>query len=401
MSLNALVYPDPMQNLDMSEKTARLNMCEEQNKDREICRVKSWLTRPRLIDTSYLNAELQSYHRQLKTMFVGADGVLYRKFFQHNGRQFLKQIVIPKHLRQELLHRLHHATTQAHPGIRAVQQEFRLKFYYPNYQEDIEEYIKNCVTCAQLKSVPEKQLRPTMMGVSMKTRFPGDVMQLDLLGAFKPSAGYTHILTAIDVFSKYLFAVPLRRITSKAVKDALTTIFLQHAYIPAKIVTDQGKQFVSSLTHEVMTLFDIKLRPRQRQASTNPGPPGESSCSHQEHPESHGRQRAYRLAQGSRQRGFRAQHSGTPGNKGDPDRNVQGSATNKSPRHAVRGEQFRRPRVRARADPGTQRQTDGTLAKPARPSGEKLHQEQGVLRPVRPGKRTTSTLLLSYPEPGA
>ena len=156
-----------MQNPDMSEKTARLNMSEEQNKDREICRVKSWLTRPRLIDTPYLNAELQSYHRQLKTMFVGADGVLYRKFFHHNGRQFLKQMVIPKYLRQELLHRLHHATTQAHPGIRAVQQEFRLKFYYPNYQEDIEEYIKNCVTCAQLKAVPEKQLRPTMMGVSM------------------------------------------------------------------------------------------------------------------------------------------------------------------------------------------------------------------------------------------
>ena len=66
-------------------------------------------------------------------------------------------------------------------------------------------------------------------------------------------------LTAIDVFSKYLFAVPLRRITSKAVKDALTQIFLQHAYIPAQIITDQGKQFVSSLTHEVMTLFDIKL----------------------------------------------------------------------------------------------------------------------------------------------
>ena len=186
--------------------------------------------------------------------------MLYRRFFKHNGRDFKKQIVVPKHLREELLYRLHHAPTQAHLGVGTVQLEFREKFYYPIHQEDIEKYIRNCITCAQTKPVPGNQLKPAMMGVSMQTAFPGDMMQLDLPGMFTSSNGYAHILTGIDVFSKYLFAVPLRRITSRAVMEALTKILLTDSYIPAQIITDQGRQFISQLTHETMTLFDIDLK---------------------------------------------------------------------------------------------------------------------------------------------
>ena len=36
-------------------------------------------------------------------------------------------------------------------------------------------------------------------------------MEIDLVGPLLESNGFTHILTEIDVFSRYLFAVPLRR----------------------------------------------------------------------------------------------------------------------------------------------------------------------------------------------
>ena len=38
---------------------------------------------------------------------------------------------------------------------------------------------------------------------------PEDAMQIDLLPNFRPSGGYEIVLTAIDVFSHYLFAYPL------------------------------------------------------------------------------------------------------------------------------------------------------------------------------------------------
>ena len=66
-------------------------------------------------------------------------------------------------------------------------------------------------------------------------------------------------MTAIDVFTKYLFAAPLRRVTSQAVAHVLTQIFLRHTYIPKIIVTDEGTQFTSKLMKDVTNLLDIEL----------------------------------------------------------------------------------------------------------------------------------------------
>ena len=37
---------------------------------------------------------------------------------------------------------------------------------------------------------------------------PEDAMQIDLVPGLAPSGGYENIVTAIDVFSRYLFAYP-------------------------------------------------------------------------------------------------------------------------------------------------------------------------------------------------
>ena len=64
-------------------------------------------------------------------------------------------------------------------------------------------------------------------------------MEIDLVGELPNSNGYRYILTACDVFTRYLFAVPLRKTDSQSVIKALTEIFTQHAYVPKKILTDK------------------------------------------------------------------------------------------------------------------------------------------------------------------
>ena len=53
------------------------------------------------------------------------------------------------------------------------------------------------------------------------------------------TAGHTHILTAIDVYSRYLFAVPIKNTSANAVVDGLTSIFARHANLPTEIMTDK------------------------------------------------------------------------------------------------------------------------------------------------------------------
>ena len=259
-TLAALSQEDPMQKYSLMNKNEKLDMGKEQRKDKKLYQVMGWICNKKIPDVKYESSELRALAKQLSNLFITQDGVLLRKFHRHNGRDYDTQIVIPQHLRGEILHRLHNPKTEGHRGVRKTIEECRSRFYWPNYQEDIEAYIANCLTCIQLKPTPEQNIRPPLRGITHETSFPGDMMQIDLIGPFKPSAGYTQVMTAIDVFTKYLFAVPLRKVTARAMTDALTVIFLRHAYIPKILLTDKGSQLTSKLMKEMTTLFDIELR---------------------------------------------------------------------------------------------------------------------------------------------
>ena len=74
----------------------------------------------------------------------------------------------------------------------------------------------------------------------------GDLLQIDLMdfqSLSKFNRGYNFVLTAIDVFSKFAFALPIKRKTAKEVLRALKTIVKDMK--PKKIQSDRGLEFVN------------------------------------------------------------------------------------------------------------------------------------------------------------
>ena len=67
------------------------------------------------------------------------------------------------------------------------------------------------------------------------------------------------MLTAIDVFTKYLIAVPLTNVRADTIASELTSIFLRHSYLPKTILSDLGTSFVSEFLHELTKLLEIQL----------------------------------------------------------------------------------------------------------------------------------------------
>ena len=113
------------------------------------------------------------------------------------------------------------------------------------------------VSCSTLKRVNKKQLNPPLQPISSEQLFPGDVMQIDLVDPFQ-SPIYKYALSGIDVFSKYLFAVPLTSAHAGNVAKALVSLFLQHSYIPTTFLSDLGTSFVAKLQHEFTDLLEIQ-----------------------------------------------------------------------------------------------------------------------------------------------
>ena len=118
--------------------------------------------------------------------------------------------------------------------------------------------IKNCLTCILQKAISNKSLRTFLQPLSSLQSFPGDLLQIDIVGPLS-STLYKYVLAGIDVFSKYLFAVPLTRIRARVIATELTKIFFQHSYIPHTIILDLGTNFVAELMHELAKLLEIKI----------------------------------------------------------------------------------------------------------------------------------------------
>ena len=137
-------------------------------------------------------------------------------------------------------------------------EEFRKRFYFPGFSEFLVSTVKNCLTCPQLKNASIKHQTPPIQQLSSLQSYPGDMMQIDIVGPLK-SPVYKFVLTGIDLFSKYLFAAPMTNTSADTVARELTKVFFTHSYVPKRILSDLGSVFTSKLIHEFTDLLDIQI----------------------------------------------------------------------------------------------------------------------------------------------
>ena len=123
-----------------------------------------------------------------------------------------------------------------------------------------QKWVSNCQICIQTKRINHDLLRTVLLNCPERDLGPEDILQMDILPNLPPSGGYDHIITAMDVFSKYLFAFPVTRITATAVSRVIMDILCKHTYLPTTIITDFGTQFNAQVTHEVAAVFGIEMK---------------------------------------------------------------------------------------------------------------------------------------------
>ena len=73
---------------------------------------------------------------------------------------------------------------------------------------------------------------------------------VDMQEFSKQNNGYKYIITVIDIFSKYAWAVPLKDKTAPSVLEAFNQIFLERR--PTKLQTDQGREFDNKILNKFL-----------------------------------------------------------------------------------------------------------------------------------------------------
>ena len=85
-------------------------------------------------------------------------------------------------------------------------------------------------------------------------------MQIDLVPKLPPSGGYENIVTAMDVFSRFLIANPTSNQDTKTIAKVLINVMTKHVYLPTVFVSDKGTTFMSHVIKEVASVLGITLK---------------------------------------------------------------------------------------------------------------------------------------------
>ena len=204
------------------------------------------------------DSRYRHYCSQIDRLSV-QDDVVLRDYYDETGSVQYRQALLPKHLVSKLLQSLH-GTAHKHPGISKMLYDIRQKYYYPGIAKIVKKWVQGCETCIKDKRIKNPSITPELLNLPEWDLGPEDALQIDLLPNLPPSGGYENVITALDVFSRYLFAYPVADASASTTAKVLIDIMTRHAYLPTTLITDKGTAFTSRLVDEVTKILGIQIK---------------------------------------------------------------------------------------------------------------------------------------------
>ena len=130
--------------------------------------------------------------------------------------------------------------------------------FWPTILSDFINYSKGCQQCQKHGSI---QRIPVVELHSILKSWPFRGHAMDLIGKIYPasSKGHNFVLVATDYFTKWVEAVPLKKVEQKDVIQFIKQHIIHRFGIPQSITTDQGTMFTGDELTYFSKDYDIQL----------------------------------------------------------------------------------------------------------------------------------------------
>uniref|UniRef100_A0A3P9D0G6 Integrase catalytic domain-containing protein n=1 Tax=Maylandia zebra TaxID=106582 RepID=A0A3P9D0G6_9CICH len=135
---------------------------------------------------------------------------------------------------------------------------------------EVARWCQRCERCQVAKDTqPAAQ---SFMGHLLASR-PNEILAIDYTLLEPSRNGLENVLVMTDVFSKYTLAVPTRDQCAATVAQVLVTEWFSKFGVPARIHSDQGRNFESSLIQQLCRFYGI-----EKSHTTPYHPAGNGQC---------------------------------------------------------------------------------------------------------------------------
>uniref|UniRef100_A0AAQ4QQF4 Gypsy retrotransposon integrase-like protein 1 n=1 Tax=Gasterosteus aculeatus aculeatus TaxID=481459 RepID=A0AAQ4QQF4_GASAC len=205
-----------------------------------------------------LNPEVLLMKREVGRL-VMRDGLLFRA--SKKAVEETLQLVLPSQLREVVLHSLH--DDMGHLGVERLTDLLRARFYWAKMAQDAEQYVRSCGLCITRKA-PGKKAAPLH---HITSSGPLDLVCIDFLSMEPDSRGISNVLVVTDHYTRYAQDFPARNQKALTVAQILVEKYFVHYGLPARIHSDQGRDFESRLIKGMLTTLGI---PKSRTTPYHP-----------------------------------------------------------------------------------------------------------------------------------
>lgn len=105
-------------------------------------------------------------------------------------------------------------------------------------------FVKSCIACQSNKTFRHNQ---TVLGKFNAPDARFQHVHIDIVGPLPTADGKSYLLTAIDRYSRWAEAIPMENITAETTAKHFIEGWISRFGVPARVTTDQGRQFTSAL----------------------------------------------------------------------------------------------------------------------------------------------------------
>ena len=179
------------------------------------------------------------------------DGILY-----HYNRSKWK-LVVPDALKHAVLETCHCHPTAGHLGrTKTLHKLDSLHLWWKGCATEVRSFLRTCHTCRTTKPLYRK---PAGFMLTTQSGGPWETVGVDLMGPLPKSyGGHEYLLVAVDHYSKWVEAIPIRKATGKEVASVLVRQLFCRYGGPQKLLSDNGSQFICRAVNAVCKEWGVQ-----------------------------------------------------------------------------------------------------------------------------------------------